>query len=59
LVRGARCAEVADAVACLLEDPARAEAMGAAGRARVERDHTWPKIAEQLASWLRAAVEHG
>lgn len=59
LVHGSRRAEVADAVASLLEDPARAEAMGAAGRARVERDHTWPKIAEQLASWLRAAVEHG
>ena len=59
LVRGSRRAEVADAVASLLEDPARAEAMGAAGRARVERDHTWPKIAERLASWLRAAVEHG
>lgn len=58
LVDGSRRAEVADAVASLLEDPARAEAMGAAGRARVERDHTWPKIAERLASWLRAAVEH-
>jgi hypothetical protein len=31
--------------------------MGAAGRARVERDHAWPKIAERLAEWLRAAVE--
>jgi phosphatidylinositol alpha-1,6-mannosyltransferase len=59
LVRGSRRAEVANAVASLLEEPTRAEAMGAAGRARVERDHTWPKIAEQLASWLRAAVEHG
>jgi len=58
LVHGSRRAEVADAVASLLEDPARADAMGAAGRARVERDHTWPKIAERLASWLRAAVEH-
>jgi phosphatidylinositol alpha-1,6-mannosyltransferase len=59
LVNGSRRAEVADAVACLLEDPARAEAMGAAGRARVERDHTWPTIAERLASWLRIAVERG
>jgi len=58
LVRGSRPSEVADAVASLLEDPARAEAMGAAGRARVERDHAWPKIAERLAGWLRAAVEH-
>jgi phosphatidylinositol alpha-1,6-mannosyltransferase len=59
LVNGSRRAEVADAVACLLEDPTRAEAMGAAGRARVERDHTWPGIAERLASWLRIAVERG
>jgi phosphatidylinositol alpha-1,6-mannosyltransferase len=59
LVNGSRRAEVADAVACLLEDPARAEAMGAAGRARVERDHTWPTIAERLAAWLRIAVERG
>ena len=58
LVCGSRPSEVADAVASLLEDPARAEAMGAAGRARVERDHAWPKIAERLAEWLRAAVEH-
>ena len=58
LVRGSRPSEVADAVASLLEDPARAEEMGAAGRARVERDHAWPKIAERLAGWLRAAVEH-
>jgi len=59
LVNGFRRGEVADAVACLLEDPARAEAMGAAGRARVERDHAWPAIAERLASWLRMAVERG
>jgi phosphatidylinositol alpha-1,6-mannosyltransferase len=59
LVNGSRRAEVADAVACLLEDPARAEAMGAAGRARVERDHSWPTIGERLAAWLRIAVERG
>ena len=59
LVDGSRRAEVADAGACLLEDPAGAEAMGAAGRARVERHHSWPTIAERLASWLRVAVERG
>lgn len=59
LVHGSRRAEVVDAVASLLEDPARAEAMGAAGRARVERNHAWPTIAERLASWLREAVERG
>jgi phosphatidylinositol alpha-1,6-mannosyltransferase len=56
LVRGNRVREVADAVAGLLADPARAEAMGRAGRARVERDHTWPRAAAELAAWLRSAV---
>jgi phosphatidylinositol alpha-1,6-mannosyltransferase len=56
LVRGSRVREVADAVAGLLADPARAEAMGRAGRARVERDHTWPRAAAELAGWLRSAV---
>ena len=48
--------EEADAVADLLADPTRARAMGLAGRARVERDHTWPRIAERLAGWLREAT---
>ncbi len=56
LVEGTDVAGVADAVAGLLEDPGRAAAMGAAGRARVERDHAWPRIAERLAGWLREAV---
>jgi phosphatidylinositol alpha-1,6-mannosyltransferase len=56
LVRGSRVREVADAIAGLLADPARAEAMGRAGRARVERDHTWPRAAAELAGWLRSAV---
>lgn len=56
LVDGEDVAAVADAVASLLEDPGRAEAMGAAGRARVERHFTWPRAAEQLAGWLREAV---
>ena len=43
LVDGAGRRAVADAVADLLADPARAPAMGAAGRARVLRDHTWPR----------------
>jgi len=42
LVDGHDVAAVADAVARLLEDPALARRMGAAGRARVERAHTWP-----------------
>ena len=56
LVDGAHVDGVADAVASLLADPARAEAMGKAGRARVERSHAWPGIAERLAAWLREAA---
>jgi len=56
LVNGSRIGEVAAAVAGLLADPARAEAMGRAGRARVERDYTWPRAASELAGWLRSAV---
>ena len=57
LVDGSDVGAVAEAVASLLEDPGRAEAMGSAGRARVERDHAWPAIAERLTRWLRAAVD--
>jgi phosphatidylinositol alpha-1,6-mannosyltransferase len=57
LVDGADVAGVADAVATLLEDPAYARRLGKAGRARVERDHTWSRVAERLAGWLRAAVD--
>jgi phosphatidylinositol alpha-1,6-mannosyltransferase len=56
LVDGASPGAVADAVATLLEDPGLAGAMGAAGRARVERHFTWPRAAAQLAGWLREAV---
>ncbi len=56
LVDGTDAAAVAEAVAGLLEDPARAEAMGRAGRARVERAFTWERAADQLAGWLRGAV---
>jgi phosphatidyl-myo-inositol dimannoside synthase len=55
LVDGTNVARVADAVASLLEDPARARVMGSAGRERVERAHTWPRIAQKLAGWLREA----
>ncbi len=57
LVDGTDVDRVADAVADLLADPSRAAAMGAAGRARVERDHAWPRIAARLAGWLREAVD--
>jgi phosphatidylinositol alpha-1,6-mannosyltransferase len=56
LVQGRDVRTVADAVAGLLEDPARATRMGLAGRARVERRHAWPAIAGRLAGWLREAA---
>ncbi len=56
LVDGTDVGGVSAAVAGLLEDPALARAMGAAGRARVERDHAWPAIAQKLAGWLREAA---
>jgi phosphatidylinositol alpha-1,6-mannosyltransferase len=56
LVDGRDVGAVAEAVGSLLEDPARAEAMGAAGRARVERHFTWSRAAGQLSGWLREAA---
>jgi phosphatidylinositol alpha-1,6-mannosyltransferase len=56
LVDGSDVHEVADAVAGLLADPARARSMGEAGHARVVRDHAWPRIADRLGGWLREAV---
>jgi phosphatidylinositol alpha-1,6-mannosyltransferase len=56
LVDGTEIDGVADAVATLLEDPAYARRLGKAGRARVEREHTWPLVAERLAGWLRGAA---
>jgi phosphatidyl-myo-inositol dimannoside synthase len=56
LVDGSDVDGVADAVSSLLEDPAYARRLGKTGRARVERDHTWPRVAERLAGWLRDAA---
>jgi glycosyltransferase involved in cell wall biosynthesis len=50
---------VAAAVGDLLAHPDRAEAMGAAGRERVLRSHTWPEIAGRLATWLSEAAGGG
>jgi phosphatidylinositol alpha-1,6-mannosyltransferase len=56
LVDGADERAVADAVGGLLSDPARADAMGHAGRERVERDFTWSRAATELVDGLRRAV---
>jgi glycosyltransferase involved in cell wall biosynthesis len=46
---------VAEAIGALLADPHRADAMGKAGRERVERLFTWPRLTERLARWLAEA----
>jgi phosphatidyl-myo-inositol dimannoside synthase len=56
VVDGAHPGAVAEAVGGLLADPDRANAMGKAGRARVERTYTWPHAAALLAKWLREAA---
>ena len=52
LVDGTDVGEVADRVSGLLADPAAAAAMGAAGRAWVERDWQWDALAERLRELL-------
>lgn len=46
---------IADAILALLADPARAKAMGAAGRARVSERFTWPTIAALTEAAYEAA----
>ena len=48
VVDGRRAAEVGDAVAALLADPARARAMGEAGRRWVEAEFDWQAIVARL-----------
>jgi phosphatidylinositol alpha-1,6-mannosyltransferase len=45
-------ADIVEGVQYLLEDPARAGSMGAAGRARVEAEFTWPAVAARLQTAL-------
>ena len=47
---------VADAILALLRDPARARAMGAAGRARAAERWSWPAIAERTEAAYAAAI---
>jgi len=44
------------ALAALLRDPARAASLGAAARARVERELTWPQIARRFVGVYRATL---
>jgi polysaccharide biosynthesis protein PslH len=50
-------AEYADAILTLLDDPARAARLGAAGRRYVERHHNWDTAAAQLELLYRDAIE--
>jgi len=52
LVDGTRVDEVASAVADLLSDPVRSKALGAAGRAWVEREWRWDVLAARLRALL-------
>jgi glycosyltransferase involved in cell wall biosynthesis len=47
---------LADALAAVLADPARARALGSAGRARVETTYRWDLVAARLDGVLRAAA---
>jgi len=57
LVPPARPGELAAAIRSLLDDPARARAMGAAGRGRVEERFTWSRVAERTERVYREAIE--
>jgi phosphatidylinositol alpha-1,6-mannosyltransferase len=46
-----------EGIRTLLDDPARAAAMGAAGRRRVLADYSWESVAERLRQGLAAAAE--
>jgi glycogen synthase len=56
LVPPARPAELASAIRRLLDDPARARAMGRAGRRRVEDTFSWASVAAQTEGVYAAAI---
>lgn len=47
------CAQVAQVVISLLNDPARRQAMGTAGRARVLVDFTWERVGDRYLNFCR------
>ncbi len=56
LVDGTDIGAVVRALGDLLADPGLAAQMGRAGRARVERELSWPRLAARLTGWLQAAA---
>ena len=52
-------AEVAERILQLLRDPARAAAMGAHGRAKVERDYAWETIVDRVEAFYRRSLAAG
>ncbi|MGH7731157.1 MAG: glycosyltransferase family 4 protein [Candidatus Eiseniibacteriota bacterium] len=53
LVRPADPAALADAFARLASDPALRRSLGAAARARAEREFGWDRVAERIIGWVR------
>ena len=56
LVDGTDIGAVVRALGDLLADPGLAAQMGRAGRTRVERELSWPRLAARLTGWLQAAA---
>ena len=52
-------AEFEAAVEMLVEDPALADTMGAAGRAYVEREYTWDTVLDRYEALLERTAEIG
>jgi glycosyltransferase involved in cell wall biosynthesis len=50
-------AELADALDALFSDDARRQAIGAAGRKRIETSYTWRRVAESMVEVYREAIE--
>lgn len=48
-------ADIVQGLSIFLSDPGAARAMGLRGRARVEREFTWPRVVERLIAGLDAA----
>lgn len=57
LVDGTDSDSVVGALCKLLREPSLARQMGLAGRARVERELSWPRQAGRLAGWLQEAAD--